>query len=194
VCGVGASWSKGPGDSVVRVWAEHNVLKKFPKFDELGDVIHREVANRYVSDPSVVKQHVLHTLFLSFGGPTIDLGVTPLSHEEYQKEALQPLPMVTLVAALKSSRSVSSLGVSKSTQSLSGAIHSSQSHHRRRAPGIFSRSRIPCPLSFLGQQTFAQLTSHFPPLTEILHAHSIPLLILSKAFKVPLLSLIAVSR
>jgi hypothetical protein len=103
----------------------------------------------------------------SFGG-------APSNHEEDQKEALAPSPMVTRVAALKRSLSAASLGVSDQTQGFSGAVHSYHNQRSLRARENFSKSRIPRPPSSLGRQTFCQLTLHFPPQTTSLQAHSIP--------------------
>lgn len=102
--------------------------------------------------------------------------------------------MWTFIAALKGPLSMSSFGVSMPTQCFSGAVHSIQSHLSLSALANFSRSRIPNPPSFFGQQTFAQFTFHFPPLTEALQAHNIPLQILSKAFRFALSALIVVSK
>src|ERR1041385_5925693 len=102
--------------------------------------------------------------------------------------------MVTLVAALKSCRSVSSLGVSVPTQGFSGAVHSYHSQRILRERENLSRSRIPRPPSSLGRQTFCQLTLHFPPLAISLQSQSIPRLILLKALRIPLSALRVVRR
>ena len=124
----------------------------------------------------------------------ISFGGLPSSHEEDQKEAFLPSPIVTRVAALKSCLSEASLGVSKPTQGFSGAFHSSQSQRSLRARENLSKSRIPNPPSSLGRQTFCQLTFHFPPLTDSLQSHSIPRQILAIALRKPLSTLIAVRR
>ena len=115
-----------------------------------------------------------------------DFGEVPFSQDEDQKLAVRPSPMVTLVAALNNSLSVSSFGVSNPTHGFSGAVHSSQSHRNRKARANFSRSRMPKPPIFFGRHTLAQLTLHFPPETVSLAAKSIARRSLSKAFKVQL--------
>lgn len=125
---------------------------------------------------------------------TRSLCSVPLSQEEDQKEAFLPSPMVTLVAALKSCRSTSSLGVSVPTQGFSGVVHSYHNQRSLRAWENLSKSRIPRPPCSLGRQTFCQLTLHFPPLTFSLQSQSIPRLTLAKALRIPLPALRTVRR
>ena len=122
------------------------------------------------------------------------LAGSPTSQDDPQKEAFCPSSRVTFVAALKRFRSTSSFGVSEPTHGLSGEAHSCQSHRSLRALENFSKFRIPRPPRTLGRHTLSQLTLHLPPLTISVQFYSIPRLILSKALRIPLSSLMAVNR
>jgi hypothetical protein len=91
-------------------------------------------------------------------------GGVPSNQEEDQKEALEPSPMVTRVAALKRSLSVASLGVSDPTHGFSGAFHSSHNHRSLSARENFSRSRTLRPPRSLG----LPVDLAFPPADDFL--------------------------
>jgi hypothetical protein len=95
----------------------------------------------------------------------ISFGRRPSSQEECQKRALSPFPMVTFVAAAKSSLSLALQGFPSPLHGLELSVHSNQSHLKRSADANLWMLRIPRPPLVFGLQTRSQLTLHFPPET-----------------------------
>lgn len=69
----------------------------------------------------------------------------PSSHAESQKLSFAPSPIAMVVAAAKSSLSMSSHGIPEPTHAFSGDFHSCHIHRRHKALANFSRSMIPSP-------------------------------------------------
>jgi hypothetical protein len=69
---------------------------------------------------------------------------------------------MTLVEAVKSARSMSSIGVSMPTQGLVSSTHSCHNHRRRKALPNLSRFAIPNPPKSFGVVTIAQFTKQWP--------------------------------
>lgn len=86
-----------------------------------------------------------------------------VSQEECQKDAVVPLPMVTVVAAANMALSLESQGSSEPTHGHSAWCHSSHNQRRRSTRENLSRSRIPSPPRSVGEQTLAHFTLHCPP-------------------------------
>ena len=102
----------------------------------------------------------VHFLFFAtskLSGVT-SFGLLPLIQADSQKMAFSQLPMVTVVAAAKSSRSLAVQGVPRSFHGLGSSLQSSQSQRRRRAEANFLRLRIPSPPRSFGLHTFSQFT------------------------------------
>jgi hypothetical protein len=78
------------------------------------------------------------------------LRARPLTQLERQKLALSPLPTVTMVEELKSSRSVLSYGISSLVQSRSADFQMCHCHLNLNALAKRSRSRMPKPPRSLG--------------------------------------------
>ncbi|KAM3255456.1 hypothetical protein ACQJBY_048627 [Aegilops geniculata] len=88
----------------------------------------------------------------------------PPSHEQAQKEAVAPSPMVTTVAATKRERLLASQGGFVPTHGLLRSVQLSQSQRRRRARANVERSWMPSPLQSVGVVIVFHTTLHLPPL------------------------------
>lgn len=133
-------------------------------------------------------------LVLANRSGAISFGRRPCIQADFQKLALRPFPTWMVVHAAKSRLSVSSHGSSKPIHVLFVAVHSCQSHLRRRARANLSKSRTPSPLWSFGMQDFVQLTLHSPPFSSLPLAQRKHLRTLSKLSSVSFGGLRAVSK
>jgi hypothetical protein len=106
-------------------------------------------------------------------------GALPCNQLASQNSAMFPLPIVTIVDALKSWRSTSFTGNLPPTQGRSGSFHSNHSHRNLSGRLNLSRSHAPKPPSFFGLCSFFHCTRQFPPFALLVPFHRNPLLILS---------------
>lgn len=111
-----------------------------------------------------------------------------------QKDALRPFLTVTIVTALKSAKSVESIGTSVPFHGRSGFVHWNQSHRSRRAILNLSSPITPSPPNSIGLATDVQATLHFPPEISLSPAQRKHRLILSMSLSSCLGTLIEVSR
>jgi hypothetical protein len=88
----------------------------------------------------------------------------PTSQLSSQNKALEPSPTSTEIEASKKACAAWSAGNRNVTHVLSGSVHSSQSHRRRRAIPKVRRSGRPRLPKRVGQATFTQATRQRPPL------------------------------
>ena len=93
-----------------------------------------------------------------------NFGASPSSQLWCQNFVFFPLPIETLVEALKRKRSDALHGTSEPAQGLSSSVHSCHNHRRCRARPNLSRSSTPSPPKSLGWLTVGQFTKQCPPL------------------------------
>lgn len=124
----------------------------------------------------------------------MSLGAFPSAHEHCQNFAVWPFPTVTIMLALKNCLSISSHGMSKPAQGLSGLVHSYHNHRSRRALLKAPSSRILNPPICFGIAVFCHLTKQCPPFTCFDPFQRKLLLILSSFFKAHFLSLKTVMK